>query len=205
MGGGTDIAMESADIVLMNTSLETAVTAIQLSKAVMRTIKQNLFWALFYNSLCIPLAAGVFYTVFGLKLNPMFAAAAMSFSSVSVVVNALRLNSFRPKNTSDDTAAAVCKQNGLCTPHSTDNTGTQLNNTFEEEKDMNTTAIFTVEGMSCGHCSARIEQALNAIEGVSAQVDLKEKTVSITHPGTVTVEILKKTITEAGYTVTAYR
>ena len=82
IGGGTDIAIESADIVLMNNSLETAVTAIQLSKAVMRTIKQNLFWALFYNSLCIPLAAGLFYTVFGLRLNPMFAAAAMSSISM---------------------------------------------------------------------------------------------------------------------------
>ena len=97
IGAGTDIAIESADIVLMKSDLMDAVTAIQLSKATLRNIKENLFWALFYNSLGIPLACGVFFFLLGWKLNPMFAAAAMSLSSVFVVSNALRLKFFRPK------------------------------------------------------------------------------------------------------------
>ena len=183
IGGGTDIAIESADIVLMNNSLETAVTAIQLSKAVMRTIKQNLFWALFYNSLCIPLAAGLFYTLFGLRLSPMFAAAAMSFSSVTVVTNALRLNRFRPKRIAQ-------------TAHNM--------SYYKENNDMNTITL-TVEGMSCGHCSAHVEKALNAIEGVSAKVDLGTKTAAVTYPDTVTIDALKAAVTEAGYSVTGSR
>ena len=183
IGGGTDIAIESADIVLMNNSLETAVTAIQLSKAVMRTIKQNLFWALFYNSLCIPLAAGLFYTLFGLRLSPMFAAAAMSFSSVTVVTNALRLNRFRPKR------IAQAAHNMSY---------------YKENNDMNTITL-TVEGMSCGHCSAHVEKALNAIEGVSAKVDLGTKTAAVTYPDTVTIDALKAAVTEAGYSVTGSR
>lgn len=183
IGGGTDIAIESADIVLMNNSLETAVTAIQLSKAVMRTIKQNLFWALFYNSLCIPLAAGLFYTLFGLRLSPMFAAAAMSFSSATVVINALRLNRFRPKRIAQ-------------TAHNM--------SYYKENNDMNTITL-TVEGMSCGHCSAHVEKALNAIEGVSAKVDLGTKTAAVTYPDTVTIDALKAAVTEAGYSVTGSR
>lgn len=107
IGSGTDIAIDSADIVLMNNNLETAVTAILLSKAVAGTIKQNLFWALFYNSLCIPLAAGAFYTLLGIKLNPMFAAAAMSFSSITVVLNALRLSYFKPYAKTTDTTGQL--------------------------------------------------------------------------------------------------
>ena len=253
IGGGTDIAMESADIVLMNNSLETAVTAIQLSKAVMRTIKQNLFWALFYNSLCIPLAAGVFYGLFGLKLSPMFAAAAMSFSSVSVVTNALRLNRFRPKNTSAGAAqcallscnaeepcpafsdkasfsldaagedAASCAMSEQLSAGNAETskdrlrptgkncceTGTtEVHNknhaekyTIKEDSDMDKTTVLTVEGMSCGHCSARVEKALNAVAGVSAKVDLAAKTASIVHPASVTVDALKAAVTDAGYSV----
>ena len=192
IGGGTDIAIESADIVLMNNSLETAVTAIRLSKAVMRTIKQNLFWALFYNSLCIPLAAGVFYHVFGLKLSPMFAAAAMSFSSLSVVTNALRLNRFRIKHIE----GAACSSN-CCSVENP--------SILKEKTTMEKTTVLTVEGMSCSHCSARVEQALKAIGGVSAKVDLEAKTASVTHPNTVTVDALKAAVTEAGYSVTEAR
>lgn len=199
IGGGTDIAIESADIVLMNNSLETAVTAIQLSKAVMRTIKQNLFWALFYNSLCIPLAAGLFYTLFGLRLSPMFAAAAMSFSSVSVVSNALRLNRFRPKRIAQEThnmqycgAVPTGKKYDDAQPE---------NITHKENIDMKNITL-TVEGMSCGHCSARVEKALNAIEGVSAKVDLDAKAASVTYPDTVTIDALKAAVTDAGYSVT---
>ena len=226
IGGGTDIAIESADVVLMNNSLETAVTAIQLSKAVMRTIKQNLFWALFYNSLCIPLAAGVFYTLFGLRLSPMFAAAAMSFSSVSVVTNALRLNGFRPKRIvqtaynmqyctvpsagkNDDTQYTVCSVK----PHTCTCSAAELpelsaepeNITAHKEITDMKNIMLTVEGMSCGHCSARVEKALNAIEGVSAQVDLEAKTAAVTYPDTVTVDALKAAVTDAGYSVTGSR
>lgn len=199
IGGGTDIAIESADIVLMNNSLETAVTAIQLSKAVMRTIKQNLFWALFYNSLCIPLAAGLFYTVFGLRLNPMFAAAAMSFSSVTVVTNALRLNRFRPKRIAQDVHnMQYCS--AVPTDKKHDDTKPE-NITHKENIDMKNITL-TVEGMSCGHCSARVEKALNAIEGVSAKVDLGAKTASVTYPDSVTIDALKAAVTDAGYSVT---
>ena len=226
IGGGTDIAIESAEVVLMNNSLETAVTAIQLSKAVMRTIKQNLFWALFYNSLCIPLAAGVFYTLFGLRLSPMFAAAAMSFSSVSVVTNALRLNGFRPKRIvqiahnmqyctvpsagkNDDTQYTVCSVK----PHTCTCSAAELpelsaepeNITAHKEITDMKNIMLTVEGMSCGHCSARVEKALNAIEGVSAQVDLEAKTAAVTYPDTVTVDALKAAVTDAGYSVTGSR
>ena len=183
----------------MNNSLETAVTAIQLSKAVMRTIKQNLFWALFYNSLCIPLAAGLFYTLFGLRLSPMFAAAAMSFSSVSVVSNALRLNGFRPKRIAQEThnmqycgAVPTGKKYDDAKPE---------NITHKENIDMKNITL-TVEGMSCGHCSARVEKALNAIEGVSAKVDLDAKAASVTYPDTVTIDALKAAVTDAGYSVT---
>ncbi|EPF27930.1 heavy metal translocating P-type ATPase [Treponema medium] len=228
IGGGTDIAIESADIVLMNNSLETAVTAIQLSKAVMRTIKQNLFWALFYNSLCIPLAAGLFYTLFGLRLSPMFAAAAMSFSSVSVVSNALRLNGFRPKRIAqeahnmqycgavptgkkyDDAQPATCSvQTDACIRSAAEpesqtevkSSAKPENITHKENIDMKNITL-TVEGMSCGHCSARVEKALNAIEGVSAKVDLDAKAASVTYPDTVTIDALKAAVTDAGYSVT---
>ena len=228
IGGGTDIAIESADIVLMNNSLETAVTAIQLSKAVMRTIKQNLFWALFYNSLCIPLAAGLFYTLFGLRLSPMFAAAAMSFSSVSVVSNALRLNRFRPKRIAqeahnmqycgavptgkkyDDAQPATCSVQtdagirSAAEPESQTEVKSSAkpeNITHKENIDMKNITL-TVEGMSCGHCSARVEKALNAIEGVSAKVDLDAKAASVTYPDTVTIDALKAAVTDAGYSVT---
>ncbi|QUY17983.1 heavy metal translocating P-type ATPase [Treponema vincentii] len=228
IGGGTDIAIESADIVLMNNSLETAVTAIQLSKAVMRTIKQNLFWALFYNSLCIPLAAGLFYTLFGLRLSPMFAAAAMSFSSVTVVTNALRLNRFRPKYIAqdvgnmqyccvasvgeklDDAKPTVCSvrtDSFICSVAEPEaKTESELpmkqeNITHKENTNMKNITL-TIEGMSCGHCSARVEKALNAIEGVSAKVDLETKTASVTYPDTVTIDALKAAVTDAGYSVT---
>lgn len=244
IGGGTDIAIESADIVLMNNNLETAVTAIQLSMAVMRTIKQNLFWALFYNSLCIPLAAGVFYSLFGLRLSPMFAAAAMSFSSVSVVTNALRLNRFRPKRIAQDAHnmqycavpvggktgvqpsvvhdgeqndavhPIVCsKQTDAATIPPESHKESELTAKSEsavkpesitnKENTRMKNITLTVEGMSCGHCSARVEKALNAIEGVSAKVDLQAKSAAITYPDTVTVDALKAAVTDAGYSVSA--
>ncbi len=187
IGCGTDIAVESADIVLMNNNLETVVTALQLSKAVVRTIKQNLFWALFYNSLCIPLAAGVFYTAFGIKLSPMFAAAAMSFSSVSVVTNALRLNRFKPNKTAPAQTHTASAGNA--------------DSSIMEENIMENITVLTVEGMSCEHCSATVKKALGALDGVNAAVNLETKAVTITHPESVTRETLAKAVIDAGYTV----
>lgn len=191
IGAGTDIAMESADIVLMRSDLRDAVTAIRLSRAVIRNIKQNLFWAFFYNAIGIPLAAGVFYTLLGWKLNPMFAAAAMSLSSVCVVTNALRLRSFRPgkdmqESVQEDITPTI-PQSPISSNHE------------KEETDMKKTII--IEGMSCGHCSARVEKALRALEGVEASVDLEAKTAHVTVTGQVSDEALKEAVEEAGYQV----
>ena len=171
IGSGTDIAIESADAVLVNTSLLTVANFFALSKRTMRTIKQNLFFALFYNSLCVPIAAGVFAS-FGLTLNPGFAAFAMSLSSVSVTLNALRLRLFVPK----------------------------INTNHMKENSMKET-ILVVEGMSCAHCQARVENALKALPGVTARVDLAEKRAYIKHPANVTTANLKAAIENAGYSV----
>ena len=175
IGAGTDIAIESADIVLMKSDLLDATAAIQLSKAVVRNIKQNLFWALFYNTLGIPLAAGLFYPLLGWKLSPMFAAAAMSLSSVCVVSNALRLKMFKPENK------------------------------YQGEITMQKTKTMTIEGMSCLHCSGRVEKALNALDGVQAVVDLDKKTARITLEREVSEELLKNAVTDAGYEVVELR
>ncbi|MGI0518533.1 heavy metal translocating P-type ATPase [Treponema denticola] len=188
IGNGTDIAIESADIILMNDNLQTAVDSIQLSRAVMRNIKENLFWALFYNSLCIPLAAGVFYPLFGIVLSPMIAAAAMSLSSVSVVSNALRLNYFKPKR-----KCKISRDAG-----STESCAADKNKIKEKEL-MNT--VLKVNGMQCQHCVFHVKEALTKISGVSAEIDLGAKTATITHPESVSVADLKKAIEDAGYTV----
>jgi len=177
IGAGTDIAIESADIVLMKSDLNDVVTAIQLSKAVLRNIKQNLFWALFYNSLGIPLAAGVFYIVLGWKLNPMFAAAAMSLSSVFVVTNALRLKLFKPVQEKKRTGQG---------------------DTSMEKK-------IAIEGMMCNHCSLHVEKALNSIPGVTAKVDLAAKSATVTVSASVPDAVLTKAVTDVGYTVTGIR
>ena len=178
IGAGTDIAIESADIVLMKSDLLEAVTAVRLSKAVIRNIKENLFWALIYNSLGIPLAAGVFYSLLGWKLNPMFGAAAMSLSSVCVVLNALRLKLFR----------------------------TEYEKSYKENKGENfMEKKLIIEGMSCSHCSGRVEAALNALDGVSAKVNLEEKTATGTLSQSISDEILIKSVTDAGYTVKEIR
>ena len=181
IGAGTDVALESADIILMKNDLQDAVTAIRLSKAVIRNIKENLFWAFFYNSVGIPLAAGVLYPVFGLKLNPMFGAAAMSLSSVCVVTNALRLRNFKENKESKEN-----KENQ------------------EEVKMMTKTMI--IEGMSCGHCTARVQKALEAVEGVSGVVmSLEEKSAVVTLDKDVADEALKDAVTQADYEVVEIR
>ena len=188
IGAGTDVAIESADIVLMKSDLLDAVTAIDLSKAVIKNIKENLFWAFFYNTIGIPIAAGVLYPFFGIKLSPMLGAAAMSLSSVCVVSNALRLKWFKPHRSS---LPAV----------SEDNHKMQLDKNEDEKGENGMKKEMKIEGMSCSHCSARVEKALNALDGVSASVDLEGKTAHITLDGNVSDEDLTKAVVDAGYEV----
>ncbi len=174
IGAGMDVAIESADIVLMKNDLLDVASAIQLSKSVIRTIRQNLFWAFFYNVLGIPLAAGLLYPLFAIKLNPMIGAAAMSLSSICVVSNALRLKLFKPKHIK----------------------------TFEKEsEEINMEKTMIIEGMMCPHCSGRVHQVLNALDGVTAEVDLENKCAKITLSGDVSDELLIQTVTDAGYQV----
>ncbi len=188
IGAGTDVAIESADIVLMKSDLLDGVAAIQLSRAVIRNIKQNLFWAFFYNVIGIPLAAGIFYTTLGWKLNPMFAAAAMSCSSVFVVTNALRLKLFQPDFKKGKTIANKIEKN-------------KVEKTQENKEELKMKKVLTIEGMMCGHCTGRVEQALNALEGVKAEVSLDDKTATVTATEDVSEEMLVKAVTDAGYTV----
>ncbi len=181
VGGGQDIAIESADIVLMNNDLRDAAEAVRLSRATMRNIKQNLFWALIYNSLGIPLAAGLFYPIFHWQLNPMFGAAAMSLSSVCVVTNALRLNLFKTVKSK------------VVIPESKDiSTKTEVN-TMKK--------TMYIDGMMCNHCTGMVSKLLNAIDGVSAEVSLENKCAYLEITGDVSEELLIKTITEADFVV----
>lgn len=169
IGAGTDIAIESADIVLMQNNLNAVATAIKLSRAVIRNIHQNLFWAFFYNILGIPIAAGVLYPTLGIKLNPMLAAAAMSVSSVFVVSNALRLRFFKDNN---------------------------------KKEEIKMTKTIRINGMMCPHCTGRVQEALNKLDGVSAEVNLEnggQAVVTLTKD--VSDDILYNTIKEAGYEV----
>lgn len=184
IGAGTDIAMESADVVLMNSSLSAVSSAIALSRATIRNIKENLFWAFFYNTLGIPIAAGLLFIPFGLRLSPMLGTAAMSMSSVFVVTNALRLRFF--------------KQDKGSTEANYQNTCTETCPIIKEEKKMKT--VIKVEGMMCGHCKARVEKACKDVPGTEdAVVDLAAKTVTVT--GNADLAALKKAITDADYTV----
>ena len=182
IGAGTDIAIESADIVLMNSSLSAVSSAIALSRATIRNIKENLFWAFFYNTLGIPIAAGLLYLPLGLRLSPMLGTAAMSLSSVFVVTNALRLRFFK-QDKADEAAQNTCTE--ACAD-------------IKEENKMKT--VLKVEGMMCGHCKARVEKVCKEVPGTEdAVVDLTAKTVTVT--GNPDVAALKKAITDADYTV----
>jgi len=177
IGTGTDIAMESADVVLMNSSLSRVSAAVELSRATIRNIRQNLFWAFFYNALGIPIAAGVLYPVF--TMSPMLGAAAMSMSSVFVVTNALRLRMFKPKHSIS--APAACEM-------------------ISQKEETAMATVIKVEGMMCTHCKARVESVCKAVAGAKdAVVDLAEKTVTVT--GDANAAELKKAITDAGYQV----
>ena len=178
IGAGTDVAIESADVVLMKSDLLDAVTAVRLSKQVIRNIKENLFWAFIYNIIGIPLAAGVWYPLFHLQLSPMFGAAAMSLSSVCVVSNALRLKWFKPSHR-ETPAEPIQIEKGTSTM----------------------TKTMTINGMMCAHCQAHVEKALNALDGVEAKVDLEAKTATVTLSKEVSDDLLKNAVTEAGYEV----
>lgn len=183
IGAGTDVAIESADVVLMRSDLRDVPTAIRLSRAVLKNIKQNLFWAFFYNSVGIPLAAGVFYPLFGLKLSPMIGAAAMSLSSVCVVTNALRLRRF-----SASSRAQAASENAVA----------ETSNNIKEENKM---IKVIIEGMMCNHCTGRVDKVLNAIEGISATVSLEDKAAYIN--GEISDELIRSTVEAEGYDVIA--
>lgn len=192
IGAGTDIAIESADVVLMKSSLLDIPAAMDLSRAVLRNIKQNLFWAFFYNSIGIPVAAGVLYPALHLTLNPMLAAAAMSLSSVCVVSNALRLRGWKPPVFPDQPAptaplpeSAVFQSQG------------------KEENTVNKT--IHIDGMMCAHCTGRVEKALNDLPGVEATVDLDSKSAAVTCTPDVSDDTLRQAVEDAGYHVTGIR
>ena len=203
IGAGTDVAIESADIVLMKNDLLDAVGAVKLSKAVIRNIKENLFWAFFYNSIGIPLAAGVLYPLFQIKLNPMFGAAAMSLSSVCVVSNALRLRWVKLHDTKktqsephQDVAASTIAD---INQHNALDNNIKSTNNDKGESTMTTT--ISIEGMMCAHCQAHVEKALKEVAGVTeVTVSLENKNAVVT--GDASVEALKQVVVDAGYEVT---
>lgn len=208
IGAGTDVAIESADVVLMKSDLLDAVSAIQLSTSVIKNIKQNLFWAFFYNSVGIPLAAGVFFSVLEWKLNPMFAAGAMSFSSVSVVTNALRLKGFKPKVYKIDNKDIIATEENYNDQISVKTTDENNKNHIKNENPGGNEMkkeIF-IEGMSCGHCKMRVEKVLGEIEGVkSAGVILEENKAIVEFDKEVDEELIARLIDEAGYKVVEFK
>ena len=190
VGAGSDIAISSADVILLKNDLRDVTGALELSRAVIRNIRQNLFWAFFYNSVGIPLAAGLLFPVWGIKMNPMFGAAAMSLSSFCVVTNALRLRFFRFKR---EELPSENKQPMVA------ETITRSENTMEK--------VMKIEGMMCMHCSGRVEKVLNDLEGVEAKVDLEAATatVKVAEGSPVDEQKLVDTVTEAGYKVVEVR
>lgn len=187
IGAGTDVAIESADAVLMRNDLMDAVNAIRLSKSVIKNIKENLFWAFFYNVICIPLAAGAFYPAFGIKLSPMIGAAAMSMSSFCVVMNALRLNFFRVTRTSVPASDAV----------------TDAADTYKERKEESSMEKkLTIEGMMCAHCQKHVHDALAKMDGITeVSVDLEGGTADVKMSRDIAKDAFAAVIEDAGYTL----
>ncbi len=190
VGAGADIALDSADVILIKNDLSDVATAVRLSKATIANVKQNLFWAFFYNAVCIPLAAGVLYVPFGIKLNPMIGAAAMSFSSLFVVGNALRLKLFKPRRKKN------CVD-GLCELNKSENNNGSENDGAKENI---MKYVLTVEGMSCGHCKARVEKAVSEL-GAACEVNLEQKTASVEAPESISLTDIENAITAVGYDV----
>ena len=195
IGAGTDIAIDSADVVLMKDSLLDVATAIRLSRAVVRNIRMNLFWAFFYNVLGIPVAAGALYPAFKLLLSPMIGSAAMSLSSLCVVTNALRLRLFKDEGT-EKSEQLPCE--GRC-PIAEEKDRNSFSEKTKGEKNMKKT--LTVEGMMCAHCEAHVKKALAAVEGVAeVAVDLQSKKATVTLTKDVSDKSLMDAVAEAGYT-----
>lgn len=200
IGAGTDVAIESADIVLISGSLRAVATAIRLSRATLRNIKQNLFWALIYNIIGIPIAAGVFYLSYGLKLSPMIAALAMSFSSVFVVTNALRLRFINIRGEGEVDPEAFYRSEGIAPTTPAESEAVNKNSfELEKEKEMQEIVI-KVEGMMCQNCVRHVKEALEAVEGVeTVQVDLELGEAKVR--GKAKLVELENAISEAGYKV----
>jgi Cu2+-exporting ATPase len=191
IGAGTDVAIDAADAVLVRSRLSDLVTAIKLSRATLRNVRENLFWAFFYNVIGSPLAAGVWIPLLGLELDPMFGALAMSLSSFCVVSNALRLNFVNLKRP----AKRTNKEKNITVKHSCDT---------EKKGDNKMTKTMKITGMMCPHCSGRVKKCLEAIEGVDAAIVSHESgTATVTATSAVTDEMLKKTVEDAGYDVTS--
>ena len=201
IGAGTDVAIESADVVLVKSDLRDVVKLLELSRSVLRNIKQNLFWALCYNSVGIPIAAGALYPIWGIKLNPMFGAAAMSFSSVSVVSNALRLRFWKAPDTgaldeAEEKDAAVIETRITLPDEPVSPEAHQEGGKSTMKK------VIHVKGMMCAHCKAHVEKALNAIDGVTAVVDLEAGLANAELSHEVSNDVLTQAVVDAGYEVT---
>ena len=213
IGAGTDVAMESADIILMKNDLRDAVTAMKLSRSVIRNIKENLFWAFFYNCIGIPLAAGVLYPAFQIRLNPMFGAAAMSLSSIFVVGNALRLRGFKSGFTPLKKGTPKASHKEIEITHATAEgeqcilkTPVEQNNRQdvkqEKERTNTMTKVISIEGMMCNHCTGTVQKALEAVEGVKAvTMSLEQKNATVELASDVADEVLTKAVVDAGYEV----
>lgn len=204
IGAGTDIAIDSADVVLMKDSLQDVVTAIELSRAVVRNIHMNLFWAFFYNILGIPVAAGALFPAFGLRLSPMIGSAAMSLSSVCVVTNALRLRFFKPALGDQADGPEKAEKDAEKTDSMTENipgdSGVDRKEEQEEKGMVTMKKTLVVEGMMCEHCKMHVEKALAGVAGVdSAQVDLEKKTATVSMAEDVADQVLMDAVKEAGY------
>ena len=181
IGAGTDVAIDAADVVLMKSRLSDVPAAIRLSRASLRNIHENLFWAFFYNVIGIPLAAGLWIPFFGWKLNPMFGAAAMSLSSFCVVTNALRLNWFDIRSSKRDK---------------------KIKSKSKEKETKTMTKTMKIEGMMCGHCEARVKKCLEALAEVSqAVVSHENGTAVVTLSGEVSEDVLKKAVEDQDYKV----
>ena len=201
IGAGTDVAIDSADVVLMNSRLSDVPAAIRLSRQTLKNIHENLFWAFFYNSILIPVAAGAYYTAFGLKLNPMIGAAAMSLSSFCVVTNALRLNLFDIRSTKHD---RKIRQKADFSAGALSDKQQETTDSKEDSQEVTAmTKTMSIEGMMCVHCEARVKKVLEAIDQVSsAEVSHEKGTAVVTLNSDVDNEVLKKAVEDQDYKVT---
>lgn len=204
IGAGTDVAIDAADVVLMKSRLSDVPAAIRMSRATLRNIHENLFWAFFYNIIGIPLAAGVWYPLFGWKLNPMFGAAAMSLSSFCVVTNALRLNLFRMYDAGKDRRIknAVTGQTAAAAAKEPDDALEKKSETNQKKENETMKKTMKINGMMCGHCEARVKKALEAVEGVQeAVVSHEAGNAVVTLSSDVADEVLKKAVEDQDYEV----